>query len=137
MHERSDPKFPFKYESRKIPNGWGLCRSPYELIAFQQLDRDNRVEKYEIEPFKIPYIDNGAEDFYIPDVKIYYINGTEEVIEIKSSAVRPDARDCAKIQYAERHLQKDNISFKIWVLANKGPKEVLTVEQRCAQKREP
>jgi len=71
---------------------------------------------------------------YTPDAKIYYSDGSIEVIEIKSKLNPPDERDCAKIQYAEEHLKKDGIKFKVWVYPNKGPREILSVKQRCADK---
>ena len=62
-----------------------VFRSAYEFAYFYQLENNDNVISYEVEPFEIPYIDlrTKSKRIYIPDVMVEYKNGTKTLIEIK------------------------------------------------------
>lgn len=80
-------------------------RSSYELKFFFMLDLDNKVQSYEVESLKIPYIDNdGSKRNYIPDVIVLYKTGRIEVCEVKPNAMLDDITVKIKAQACKSYF---------------------------------
>ncbi len=90
-------------------------RSSYELKAFEILEEDNNVSKYEYEFLKIRY--RGADKkvhTYYPDI----ITDDNRIIEIKADWVfNKDLKDDTvfrKIRAAKRWASKNGYTFEVW-----------------------
>ena len=59
-------------------------RSSYELLAFQMLEKDPSVLKYDYESLSIQYTDkNGQIRNTIPDLFVHLTDNTKQIIEVK------------------------------------------------------
>lgn len=119
--------------SDKIQNGWipSHCskngkfasekngnhvhyRSSYELRAFEILEYDKNVIKYDVEVLRIPYLWDEIERIYVPDILVWHIDGHQEIIEIKAEWNTKNPRFIAKTQAAINYCQERNIKFSVW-----------------------
>jgi hypothetical protein len=119
FHEITDPTFPFKYTSKKIAKGFGICRDLSELKAFQGLDRNYRVKRYSIEPVVIPYTLGHIMHNYIPDLLVVYQDNTEKLIEIKSFSYKidfifTDKLIRTKLKAGITYANVRGIDFELW-----------------------
>lgn len=99
-------------------------RSSYELRFYQMLDLDNRVDSYDVEGVKVPYIDvDGSKRNYIPDVIVMYKTGRLEVCEVKpevmldNETVQLKAAAC-KIYFKEL-LKSSGVPFSFKFITEK------------------
>ena len=78
-----------------------------ELEVYKRLESLDTVKSYEVEPFIIPYVFNGLEKHYVPDLMIKYVNGSADLVEIKSerdvNTKQVIAKNKAAINYAKQH----------------------------------
>lgn len=89
-------------------------RSSYELIAFNILENNKSVIKYEVEPIIIPYDKNGINCNYVPDILVEYIDGGKEIIEIKPNIFLNDSINNLKFLAAKKYCDKNGFVFSIW-----------------------
>lgn len=88
-------------------------RSSYEKRAFELLEEDDRVVRYEVEPFKIEYVsDKGIKRNYVPDILTYYDDGSVLLIEVKPE-VFIKARD-PKYIAAQHYCRALGYAFVFW-----------------------
>lgn len=90
-------------------------RSSYELRAFQLLEEDKGIEKYDYESLRIRYRDkNNKLRSYYPDI----VTNTKRIIEVKSDWVfKKQSGDddlFRKLRAAERWATKNNYTFEVW-----------------------
>ena len=122
-HEYPNP-YSIRHESKKLPEGFCVCRSRYEKNALKRLDSDLNVMRYKYEPYSIHYNYNGIaiEDNYKPDVWVEYMDGRKTLIEIKTRAEMSIPRNedtyeknYAKFRAADLFAKQREIGFIIWV----------------------
>lgn len=95
-----------KFYSRK--NGCILnYKSILELNVYKRLESLDTVKSFEVEPLIIPYTFNGLEKHYVPDLVIKYVDGSVDLVEIKSkrdvNTKQVIEKNKAAIRYAKRH----------------------------------
>jgi hypothetical protein len=82
-------------------------KSKLELEVYKRLESLDAVKSYEAEPFIIPYAFNGLEKHYVPDLIIKYVDGSADLVEIKSerdvNTKQVIAKNKAAIDYAKQH----------------------------------
>ena len=112
-----------KYYSEKNKKEF-TYRSSYELRFYHLLDMDPRVETYDVEGVKVPYIDvDGTKRNYIPDVIVMYKTGRLEVCEVKpqvmleNETVQLKAAAC-KIYFKEL-LKSSGVPFSFKFITEK------------------
>lgn len=91
-----------------------LYRSSYELKAFEILEQDKNVLKYEYEKLRIKYFYNEINRIYIPDLLVYYRNDIIKVIEIKAEWATKTERNLIKCNEAMKYCKKNNYLFEVW-----------------------
>lgn len=88
-------------------------RSSYEERAFELLEEDDQVIRYEVEPFKIEYVsDKGIKRYYVPDILVYYDDGSIKLVEVKPE-VFIKARD-SKYIAAQHYCRALGYTFVFW-----------------------
>ena len=113
------PKYPEKYSGEFDP----IYRSSYELKAFQMIEEDENILKWESETIRIPYKFNGKLYNYVVDLQLKTKNGIY-LIEIKpESKTRPSKYDYHNNEYhknmkkweaAKEYCKERNWIFRIW-----------------------
>jgi hypothetical protein len=105
-----------KGKFRSIKNKeWLFYRSTYELYVFRILEKMPMVEKYEVEPFGIPYrADFNNVRIYFPDLLIYFKNGSKKLIEIKPLTLVNDSINMKKFKAAKIFADIHNMTFSVW-----------------------
>jgi len=94
-------------------------RSPEELIAYQMLECNIKVVKYEVEVVIIPYEWNGGIHRYFVDLLVYYDDGTKQLIEVKMKwALEKDERTKLKIEAGKKYAERTGIKFSVWTENN-------------------
>jgi hypothetical protein len=63
-----------------------VFRSTYEFAYFNILEADTNVDRYLVEPFRIPYRYKNRKRNYIPDIMVLFKDGSIELIEVKPVA---------------------------------------------------
>jgi len=90
-------------------------RSSWEKIAYESLDRNERVLAYIPEPFSIEYKFGGITRRYIPDILISYSDGVTKLVEIKpKDLLKRDKKILAKNKAARRYCKKNGYLFEVW-----------------------
>lgn len=89
-------------------------RSQFEKRAFEFLENDDSVIKYEHEPFHIKYIIDGKSRYYIPDILANYKLGKQKLIEVKPLAMTNTKEFLAKQEYAKDYCIAKNITYELW-----------------------
>jgi len=90
-------------------------RSPEELIAYQMLECNIKVVKYEVEVIHIPYFWNGGVHRYVVDLLVYYDDGSRQLIEIKMKYKLKDERTRLKIEAGKRYASDNGMGFQVWM----------------------
>lgn len=89
-------------------------RSSYELKAYNILEKNNDVVKYEIEVFKIPYVDKNKQKRYtVPDLLVFYKDNSKMIIEVKSDYYL-SRTDMNKIDAVKKFSKDNNLKFSLW-----------------------
>lgn len=92
-----------------------ICRSSYEIKAFNILENDNNVVKYEYEKIKVPYMDKkGSERTTIVDLLIKYNNNQYKLVEIKPERMMKLWNNKEKIEAIKDYSKRNDIIFEIW-----------------------
>ncbi|BCS51777.1 TnsA endonuclease N-terminal domain-containing protein [Geobacter sp. SVR] len=107
-----------------LKNGKGLeTESSLEHDFLVLLDFDNRVERYEVQPVTLRWVDNGNEFIYTPDVLVKYTDDARDInpslkptlYEVKPHDVLK--RDWRKFEPKFRHAmswaRENGVRFKI------------------------
>ena len=91
-------------------------RSSDELIAYQMLECNIHVVKYEVEVIRIPYYwSDGSIHRYIVDLLVYYDDGSKQLIEVKMKwAVEGDELTKLKIEAGKKYALENGIKFSVW-----------------------
>lgn len=90
--------------------------SSYELLAFNILEQQDNVVRYEKCRFSIDY-SNPVDNFmhkYIPDILVCYDDGRKQIIEIKAEWQLEDEINKAKFCAAKKYCNDNEITFSIW-----------------------
>jgi hypothetical protein len=97
-------------------NGKNLWyRSSYEPIAYQMLESNVRVVKYEVESVRIEYQwSDGSVHRYHVDILVWYDDGTKELIEIKPEYELEDDLVKLKIDAGKKYAEQNGIRFSVW-----------------------
>ena len=88
-------------------------KSKLELEAYKRLESLDTVKSYEVEPFIIPYVFNGLEKHYVPDLMIKYVNGSADLVEIKSERDVNTKQVIAKNKAAINYAKQYGMEFKL------------------------
>lgn len=89
-------------------------QSSWELEHFKNLDNDDSVIEYQIQPFRIEYYYDNHKRNYIPDLHILYADGIEKLIEIKPDCFVDAAINVAKGKAAIEYCKPRNILYEVW-----------------------
>jgi hypothetical protein len=90
-----------------------LCRSGWEKLVYQQLEKDPCVTSYWVESFTIPYVFEGSTHQYLPDVLVEWCNGYQELLEIKPAFKLKEKKTMAKIEAATTYAMRRGWGFNI------------------------
>ena len=89
-------------------------RSSYELTAYKILEQLSKVKFYEVEPFAIQYEYDGFKRNTIPDILVVYMDGTKELIEVKSKDMLNDDRTSIKLEAMKNYSKENDWQFSVW-----------------------
>ena len=110
----------FKYKgyffSQKNNKNIGY-RSSYELLAFQMLEKDLNVLKYDYEKMMIQYTDkNGQIRNTVPDLFVYFNDDSKSIIEIKPQfKIDKDLDNTkSKLKATEEFAKSHDYNFLVW-----------------------
>ncbi len=84
-----------------------VFRSTYEFAYFYQLEANEKVTAYIVEPFEVPYLDPKYkfQRVYKPDVLVHYVDGTIKLLEIKPKSRLGSKEVMAKATGAKNYLK--------------------------------
>lgn len=128
-------KMSFKMSQRILSGEYAICfskgifhsnknnkdfiyRSSWEEVVMEQLEKDENVLSYDVEPFSIEYNFNDCIKHYIPDMLIEYKDGSKKLIEIKPSCFVEHELNLSKFDAAISFCQSKNIQFEVWTEEN-------------------
>jgi hypothetical protein len=101
--------YPSKSKKEKV-----YFRSSYEAIYCYHLDRDDSVDWFSFEPFRIPYEFEGKIRFYVPDFLIKWKDSeTISIREIKAEFLRDDDKNIAKKTAATLFADQNGMDYKL------------------------
>jgi len=98
-----------------------VFRSIYEFAYFYQLEKNNDVLKYIVEPFKIPYRNpyDKKTHYYYPDVIVYYKSGLKIIYEIKPFEKIKNIVVQKKANATKKYIKKNNLADKYLFITEK------------------
>lgn len=120
-----DPEFRFKCSNnwgvsgthKSVKSGEVYFRSSWERRAYEILDQNPEVLRYEAEPQSIKYVDpEGIVRNYYPDILIEFVDQSrvKEVIEIKPKYLVDTPENQCKFLAADRYCFFSGMIFDIW-----------------------
>ncbi len=90
-------------------------RSSYERIAYEMLDADTTVIRYQPEPFVIAYPNSeGKIRRYRPDILVEKRTGKTVLIEVKPRWKMGDRNTRLKLEAGERYAKNNGWTFEVW-----------------------
>jgi len=126
MKDWQDPAYAEKMLLAQVPNTYvtGFHQSPkigqiyyqssYELKAYEILDADDTVAKYERGPI-IPYFFEEEGHKYVSDILVTYANGSKRIIEVKADKFKHDPQNRAKYLAGCLYSKKMKyLPYKVW-----------------------
>jgi len=99
------------FESKKCGRTF-YCRSSYERRYLELLEADVGVVRYEVEPFRIPYLHEGRARNYVPDVLVHRIGGIE-LVEVKPASLVDSPANIAKAEAAQRWCEQNGVAYVV------------------------